>query len=132
MEPTVAPSAETIEEFALAFEAALAGGDVEFLGARLSEETLGLYGAEQCQTYLTELVTAEQAPLELREVVDTGPWDYVYLVDGFEDVITVADVTTVRVNRLVGGQTIILETHWKLAGDQFTWFADCGDVLGTG
>ena len=71
-------------------------------------------------------------PLELREVVDTGPWDHVYLVDGFEDVTTVADVTTVRVNRFVDGQTIILETHWKLAGDQYTWFADCGDVLGTG
>ena len=42
------------------------------------------------------------------------------------------DVTTVEVNVLIGGQTFIEETQWKLVDGVYTWFTDCGEVQAVG
>lgn len=121
---TTTPPTESTEEFLALFNAAFEGGDVEFLFARMNQATLDIYGAEQCRTYLAA-VTQTPVPLEFRELVGVGPWDYV-----IDDITTlIEDATAVEVSRDVEGETIIQEIHWKLVNDVYTWFTDCGNPL---
>ena len=115
---------ETAEEFLALFNAAFESGDVAFLSARINQATLDIYGAEQCDMYL-DVVIQTFPPLKFRELGGVGLWNYV--IDGITTPIE--EAAAVEVSRIVEGQTIIQEVHWKLVDGVYTWFTDCGDPL---
>lgn len=118
---TVPP--ETAEAF-LALLVEGLRGDTDFLISRLNPATIAIYGEEQCRTALSALLDPE-AELEIREVGEAGPWDYV-----IDNITTpIPDATPIEVQRLAQGQTLIQELHWQLIDSQWTWFTDCGDPL---
>ena len=99
-------------------------GDPDLLVSRLNQVTLDIYGEEQCRETLSQTLDPE-TELEIREIGETGPWDYV-----IDDITTPLDgVLALEVQRFVAGQTIIQELHWQLVGLQWTWFSDCGEPL---
>ena len=122
---TIPSPDETPQEFLAAFNEAFANGDVTFLRSRLNEATVSIYGSDQCDAYVAGIVTTEAPDLIMREVGTVGPWIYV-----IDDISTpIQSATPVEVSRLVTGETVIQELHWKLVDGRFTWFTDCGDPL---
>ena len=99
-------------------------GDPDLLVSLLNLATIDIYGAEQCRTTFA-LILDPETELEIREVGEIGPWDY--LIDGITTPLD--DVLPVEVDRFVAGQTIIQELHWQLVDGHWTWFSDCGDPL---
>jgi hypothetical protein len=100
-------------------------GDADLLVSRLNPAAIAIYGAEQCRETLAGLFDPE-TELEIREIGETGPWDYV--IDGITTPIP--DALPVEVQRFVVGETRIQELHWQLVEGQWTWFTDCGVPLG--
>ena len=116
---------ETPEEFLALLNAAFADSDPTMLVDRLNQATIDVYGQEACDAYLTAIVAIDQSELMMRAVVGIGPWDYV-----IDEITTpLVDVTSVEVSRQVEDETVVQELHWKVVGDRYTWFTDCGDPL---
>ena len=114
---------ETPEEFLVLLVEGLRG-DPDLLVSRLNQATLDIYGKAQCRETMSQTLDPE-TELEMREIGETGPWDYV-----IDDITSpVDDVLALEVQRFVAGQTLIQELHWQLVGGQWTWFSDCGDPL---
>jgi hypothetical protein len=121
---TTLVSVEDPETFLAILSTALETGDSATLMARMNQATIDRYGADQCTSYLASIEPAEQG-FSIREVGEPGPWDY--LTDDVS--LSLDDVTTIEVERLVNGETRIQELHWQLVDGQFTWFTDCGDPI---
>ena len=120
---TTTLSDETPEEFLAKLVQGLRGNPA-LLVSLLNQVTIDIYGAEQCLATFG-LVLDPETELEIREIGEIGPWDYV-----IDDITTpLQNVIGVEVDRFVNGQTIIQELHWQLADKQWTWFSDCGDPL---
>ncbi len=122
---TTVAVAETPEEFLVQLVEGLRENP-EFLVSRLNLATIEIYGTEQCLSTLRQVLDPE-TELEIREIGEVGPWDYV-----IDDVVTpLENVLAVEVQRLVGGETRIQELHWQLVDGVWTWFSDCGEPLGS-
>lgn len=114
---------ETPEEFLILLVEGLRGNP-DLLVSRLNQATLDIYGEEQCRETMSQTLDPE-TELEIREIGETGSWDYV-----IDDITTpLDDVLALEVQRFVAGQTLIQELHWQLVEGQWTWFSDCGDPL---
>lgn len=120
---TTAAPPETPQDF-LALLVEGLRGDAALLVSRLNQATIDIYGEEQCLATFAQVLDPD-TEITIREVGDPGPWEYV--IDGI--VTPLEDVLPIEVERLVNGQTIIQELHWKLVDGRWTWFSDCGDPL---
>ena len=76
--------------------------NTDFLVSRLKHATIGIYGLEQYVATLDRVIDVTAA-LEVREVGEPGPWDYV-----IDDIVTpIEGVVGIEVERLAAGQTLI-------------------------
>ncbi len=123
--PATATPAPTLGEaevraFVASLVAAIHAGDVETLLAGLHPATIDRYGQDACRTALAGF-TDPTFGIEVLEVQDPAPWDYV--TDGMT--VTIPDAWAVPGNRSSGGTTVPFTFHFAPFGDAVHWFTDC-------
>lgn len=119
---TTRAATETATQFFAAFGRALAGGDTDFLFARLHPLVPARYGADQCRAYLAGLVVPRYS-VEVLEVRAPGAWDWT--LDGRTDRLT--DAIPVRIRTTEDGTTFRDgDAHVVVVDRLVRWFTDCG------
>jgi hypothetical protein len=116
---------EPVQVFADSFGIAIQTGDTAFLYKRLHPVVPGLYGTDQCQSYLERVVDPSFA-IDVVDVSRPGPWTWER--DGHASPITYAYTATVTLS----SQDYITTTVAHYAPDELgqqQWFTDCGDPL---
>lgn len=112
---------ETVEEFAAAYGAALAAGDVEFVWERLHPAVKEGYGEDLCRAWVERevmqlmeyvLVSVNSGPLATQFALPTGA-------------VTVADVYDVTVSFTFQGQPFTTDSGYAPVGVEMHWLGAC-------
>lgn len=117
---TTAPT-ETVEEFVLAFAAAIASGDVDFLVNRLHPAVVGGFGPALCRTWIET---------EILELVDyqvtgpaVGPRTQTFTTPAGTG--TIEDAFSAPVSFLFQGQKFDAEGDFALVDSEMRWMGQC-------
>ncbi len=119
VEPT-AP-AETVEEFVLAFAAAIAVGDVEFLFDRLHPAVVGGFGPVLCRSWIEGEVLL-LGNYELSGLVE-GPRDQSFTTPAGTG--TIPDAFAAPVSFVFQGQSFDGEGGFALVDNEMFWLGQC-------
>lgn len=118
---TTTTPAETPEDFAAAFAAALASGDVEFVWSRLHPAVREGWGEELCRAWVEReimqlsaytLVSVTGGPVAIRFDTPAGR-------------VTVSDVYDAVVRFQFQGEALSAEVDYALVGRQMHWLGQC-------
>lgn len=119
--PTPEPAAETVEEFVVLFDEALAAGDLDFLYDRLHPVALEVGGIDGCRAYVDDQFAAA-SDLVLSGVV-TGPNEV--LKQTTDGSIAVPDEFTAEVTLTFQGQDFEIVAEYALVDGEMRWLSSC-------
>ena len=117
---TTAPT-ETVEEFVIAFAAAIASGDVDFLVNRLHPAVVGGFGPALCRTWI------ETEILELLDYQVTGPTvgPHAQTFTTPAGTGTIEEAFSAPVNFVFQGQKFDAEGDFALVDGEMRWMGQC-------
>lgn len=117
---TTAPT-ETVEEFVIAFAAAIASGDVDFLVNRLHPAVVGGFGSALCRTWI------ETEILELVDYQVTGPTvgPHAQTFTTPAGTGTIEEAFSAPVSFVFQGQKFDAEGDFALVDSEMRWMGQC-------
>ena len=115
---------EVVGNFFVDFNDAFQNQDVDFLYQNLHPEVINLYGAENCQTYLSSVIE-NTLTVNVLEIKGPALWDW----ERDDLLIPIEEAFTVQVAVSVSDQTQEQDMHVAVFDNDILWFTDCGEPL---
>ena len=118
---TTTVPAETLEEFVLAYAAALEAGDRVFIFGRLHPATIDGWGEDLCSEWVDrEIMSLSEYQLIS---VNEGPVTRVFTTP--VESITIDDFYDATISFVFSGQTFEVGGAFALIGPEFSWLGQC-------